>query len=422
MKKKIRRQFMVVTTLAIAATLFIISILCYDLFRAQVFEELKTIAHVVLYTNGNDVEAISEFVEEYSQSGRDDIHITLIDRDDNVLTDSKSDITVIEESYCVAVQIDENTLLRVSTNSTNLYRVCLKAVLLIWIVVVVLWIACMLLANVLTTNIIKPIKEMAEDIGKKDTDWSYEELQPIMETIRKQHEDILYSAQIRQEFTANVSHELKTPLTSISGYSELIEAGMTKDEDTRRFASEIHKNANRLLSLINDTLELSKLDTLSGEMQMEPVDLYELAKTCVGMLELNAKKRGVNILVEGTKACVNGSRQMLEEVIYNLCDNAIRYNKENGYVTVCVENRMDTVVFRVIDTGIGIPKEHQERVFERFYRVDKSRSKSTGGTGLGLAIVKHIVAIHGAELELQSEEHIGSTITVTFKKNDREKI
>ena len=193
MKKKIRRQFMVVTTLAIAATLFIISILCYDLFRAQVFEELKTIAHVVLYTNGNDVEAISEFVEEYSQSGRDDIHITLIDRDDNVLPDSKADITVIEESYCVAVQIDENTLLRVSTNSTNLYRVCLKAVLLIWIVVVVLWIACMLLANVLTTNIIKPIEEMAEDIGKKDAGWSYEELQPIMETIRKQHEDILYS-------------------------------------------------------------------------------------------------------------------------------------------------------------------------------------------------------------------------------------
>lgn len=450
MKKKIRRQFMVVTTLAIAATLFIISILSYDLFRAQVFEELKTFAHVVLYTKGNDVEGISVFAEEYAQKERNDIRITLIDRAGNVLMDSKADMnamenhsgreevleawesgsgmsvrtsdTIQESSYYVAVKIDENCLLRVSTNSTNLYRVCLKAVPLIWIIVVVLWIACMLLANVLTTNIIKPIKEMAEDIGKKDTDWSYEELQPIMETIRKQHEDILYSAQIRQEFTANVSHELKTPLTSISGYSELIEAGMTKGEDTRRFASEIHKNANRLLSLINDTLELSKLDTLSGEMQMEPVDLYELAKTCVGMLELNAKKRGVNILVEGTKAYVNGSRQMLEEVIYNLCDNAIRYNKENGYVTVCVENRMDTVVFRVIDTGIGIPKEHQERVFERFYRVDKSRSKSTGGTGLGLAIVKHIVAIHGAELELQSEEHIGSTITVTFKKNDREKI
>ena len=450
MKKKIRRQFMVVTTLAIAATLFIISILSYDLFRAQVFEELKTFAHVVLYTKGNDVEGISVFAEEYAQKERNDIRITLIDRAGNVLMDSKADMNAMENhsgreevleawesgsgmsvrtsdtsqesSYYVAVKIDENCLLRVSTNSTNLYRVCLKAVPLIWIIVVVLWIACMLLANVLTTNIIKPIKEMAEDIGKKDTDWSYEELQPIMETIRKQHEDILYSAQIRQEFTANVSHELKTPLTSISGYSELIEAGMTKGEDTRRFASEIHKNANRLLSLINDTLELSKLDTLSGEMQMEPVDLYELAKTCVGMLELNAKKRGVNILVEGTKAYVNGSRQMLEEVIYNLCDNAIRYNKENGYVTVCVENRMDTVVFRVIDTGIGIPKEHQERVFERFYRVDKSRSKSTGGTGLGLAIVKHIVAIHGAELELQSEEHIGSTITVTFKKNDREKI
>ena len=341
MKKKIRRQFMLVTTLAIAATLFIVGILCYDLFRAQALEGLNTFW---------------------------------------------------------------------------------KAVPLIIILLVVLWFACMSLANVLTTKIIKPIQEMAEDIGKKDAGRSYEELQPIMEAIRKQHEDVLISAQIRQEFTANVSHELKTPLTSISGYSELIEAGMANEEDTRRFAGEIHKNANRLLSLINDTLELSKLDTLSDEMQMEQVDLYEVAQTCADMLELHAKKRGVTILVEGKEAYVNGSRQMLEEVVYNLCDNAIRYNKENGYVTICVENRMDTVVFRVIDTGIGIPKEHQERVFERFYRVDKSRSKSTGGTGLGLAIVKHIVAIHGAHLELQSEENVGSVITITFNKKKGIKI
>lgn len=351
MKKKIRRHFMLVTTLAITATLFIIGILCY---------------------------------------------------------------------YVIA-QMDDSLVLCVSAYDNILVDICLKAVPLIIIVVVILWIACMLLANVLTANIIKPIKEMAADIGNKDAVQSYEELRPVMETIRKQHEDVLLSAQIRQEFTANVSHELKTPLTSISGYSELIEAGMTKEEDTRRFAGEIHKNANRLLSLINDTLELSKLDTLSEEMQVEQVDLYDLAKTCAEMLELNAKKRGVTILVEGTKAYVSGSRQMLEEVIYNLCDNAIRYNKENGYVTIYVENRMDTVVFRVMDTGIGISKEHQQRVFERFYRVDKSRSKSTGGTGLGLAIVKHIVAIHGANLELQSEENIGSTITITFMKkfNDR---
>lgn len=450
MKKKIRRQFMVVTTLAIAATLFMISILSYDLFRAQVFEELKTFAHVVLYTKGNDVEGIAAFTEEYSKAGGADIRITLVDKDGVVLVDNKTDVasmqnhsdreeileawengmgmavrisaTIQRSSYYVAVKADDNFVLRVSTSSNNLYGICLKAVPLIVGVVAALWIACMLLANVLTTSIIKPIKEMAEDIGNKDAVQTYEELHPIMETIRKQHEDILHSAQIRQEFTANVSHELKTPLTSISGYSELIEAGMTKGEDTRRFATEIHKNANRLLSLINDTLELSKLDTLSGEMQVEQVDLYELAKTCVGMLELNAKKRGVTILVEGTEAYVNGSRQMLEEVVYNLCDNAIRYNKENGYVTVCVENRMDTVVVRVIDTGIGIPKEHQERVFERFYRVDKSRSKSTGGTGLGLAIVKHIVAIHGANLELQSEENVGSTITITFTKTTQEKI
>ena len=227
---------------------------------------------------------------------------------------------------------------------------------------------------------------------------------------------------MRQEFTANVSHELKTPLTSISGYSELIEAGMANEEDTRRFAGEIHKNANRLLSLINDTLELSKLDTLDDEVQIEAVNLYEMAVTCADMLKLNAAKRGITIRVEGTPAFVSGSRQMLEEVVYNLCDNAIRYNKDNGYVTLRVQDKEDRVVLQVKDTGIGIPKEHQNRVFERFYRVDKSRSKSTGGTGLGLAIVKHIVAIHGASLELESEVDVGSSITITFLKNAKKEI
>lgn len=290
------------------------------------------------------------------------------------------------------------------------------------VVALFLWILCMSLAHVLTTSIIKPIKSMAENISNKEAVYVYEELYPIIDTIRAQHEDILESAKMRQEFTANVSHELKTPLTSISGYSELIEAGMANEEDTRRFAGEIHKNANRLLSLINDTLELSKLDTLDDEVQIEAVNLYEMAVTCADMLKLNAAKRGITIRVEGTPAFVSGSRQMLEEVVYNLCDNAIRYNKDNGYVTLRVQDKEDRVVLQVKDTGIGIPKEHQNRVFERFYRVDKSRSKSTGGTGLGLAIVKHIVAIHGASLELESEVDVGSSITITFLKNAKKEI
>ena len=448
MKKNIQKQFMVVTTLAIASTLFLISILCYDLFRAQIFEELKTFAHVVLYTKGNDVEGIEQLAIDYNKEPDGNIRITLIDKNGVVLVDNRADIsdmenhgdreevmeawesgtgvsvrtsdTIQKASYYVAVKLDDNLVLRVSTNSNSIYGIFLKAIPLVIVVVVLLWILCMLLANYLTTSIIKPIKDMAEDIGDRNTVQTYDELRPIMETIRKQHEDILQSAKMRQEFTANVSHELKTPLTSISGYSELIEAGMANEKDTRHFAAEIHKNANRLLSLINDTLELSKLDTSSGEMQMEPVNVYELAVTCAAMLELNAAKRGITIRVEGTDAYILGSRQMIEEVVYNLCDNAIRYNKDNGQVILSVQDKIDTVIFKVKDTGIGIPKEHQARVFERFYRVDKSRSKSTGGTGLGLAIVKHIVATHGATLELESEVNVGSTITVTFLKYIRQ--
>lgn len=450
MKKNIQKQFMVITTLAIGSTLFLICLLCYDLFRAQVFEELKTFAHVVLYTNGNNIDGIEQLAKDYNEESKYDIRITLIDKSGVVLVDSIADAasmkdhsnreevleawksgegvavrtsdTIRKASYYVALKIDDNLVLRISTTGSSLYGIFLNALPLIIVIVVALWILCMALANILTTSIIKPVKELAENIEKKDGVQTYEELQPFVETIQKQHEDILESAKMRQEFTANVSHELKTPLTSISGYSELIETGMANEEDTRRFATEIHKNANRLLSLINDTLELSKLDTLTGEVQVEPVNLYELARTCADMLELNAAKRGITIRVEGDMAYVSGSRQMLEEVVYNLCDNAIRYNKDNGTVVLSVQERVDTVVFQVKDTGIGIPKEHQARVFERFYRVDKSRSKSTGGTGLGLAIVKHIVAIHDAVIELSSEEDVGSVITITFLKKGKNNI
>ncbi len=282
--------------------------------------------------------------------------------------------------------------------------------------------ACVVLAGVLTERVLHPIREIAKNIDNKELLQQYEELEPLVETIQNYHADILESAQIRQEFTANVSHELKTPLASISGYSELIEAGMVNEKDARRFAAEIHKNANRLLSLINDILELSKLDNLSEEMQIESVDLYGLAKACAHMLELNAAKRNISLIVQGKETHVHGSKRMLEEVVYNLCDNAIRYNKDNGKVILAIENREDSVVLKVQDTGIGIPKEHQGRIFERFYRVDKSRSKSTGGTGLGLAIVKHIVAIHGAVIELESEEDKGTCISVIFSKKSNQAI
>ena len=239
----------------------------------------------------------------------------------------------------------------------------------------------------------------------------YKELRPVMEHIRGQHADIIKNAHMRQEFTANVSHELKTPLTSISGYSELIESGMTNENDTKKFAGEIHRNSERLLTLINDILRLSELDISDGDsIQMEEVDLYDIALNCQAMLEPAADKQKVSIIVDGEKCMVRANKLMMEELIYNLTDNAVRYNREGGKVWINVSDG----TLSVKDNGIGISKENQERVFERFFRVDKSRSKKTGGTGLGLAIVKHIIELHDARLIVESSESEGTEITVSF--------
>ena len=181
-----------------------------------------------------------------------------------------------------------------------------------------------------------------------------------------------------------------------------------------RFAHGIHSSANRLLTLINDIIRLSELDGAEEEIVLERLNLYELANTCVEMLTMNAEKHKVTISISGSECYIDGNKQMMEELLYNLCDNAIRYNNVGGKVEVEVYYRGGHTYLIVRDTGIGIPKEHQERIFERFYRVDKSRSKSTGGTGLGLAIVKHIIAQHNAQLELESEAGKGTTIKVVF--------
>lgn len=220
---------------------------------------------------------------------------------------------------------------------------------------------------------------------------------------------------IRHEFTANVSHELKTPLTSISGYAEMIENGMAREEDVKRFAARIRRESNRMLSLVTDIITLSELDEKQILEQAEPVDLYALAEDTVKTLESAAMLRGVSVRLSGGPTKVFGVRALLSELIYNLLDNAIRYNRDNGSVWV----RVTDGKLSVRDTGIGIPKHHIGRIYERFYRVDKSRSKATGGTGLGLAIVKHICEEHNAEITLESAEGIGTEITVTFPPDKR---
>ena len=219
---------------------------------------------------------------------------------------------------------------------------------------------------------------------------------------------------LRREFTANVSHELKTPLTSISGFAELMKNGMVKSEDIPRFAGNIYSEAQRLISLVGDIIRLSQLDEGTTGLEKESVDLAEVVGAVAQRLRGAAEQRGVTLAVHAAPAVIQGSPQILDEMVYNLCDNAIKYNKAQGSVTVTLSRENGRPVLAVADTGIGIPYADQSRVFERFYRVDKSHSKEIGGTGLGLSIVKHGAAYHGAKVELKSVPGEGTTVRVLF--------
>lgn len=223
--------------------------------------------------------------------------------------------------------------------------------------------------------------------------------------------------QIRREFTANVSHELKTPLHAISGYAELLQNGLVESKDTIPFAGKIYTEAQRMVQLVEDIISLSHLDEGGGDMKREEVDLYALAETVVRSLESKAAGAEISLELSGETAIMNGIPQLLHSIIYNLCDNAIKYNRKGGSVTIEVKCDEASVLLSVKDTGIGIDFEHQERIFERFYRVDKSHSKEVGGTGLGLSIVKHAAKIHNAKIELHSVKDEGTIIIIKFPNN-----
>lgn len=222
--------------------------------------------------------------------------------------------------------------------------------------------------------------------------------------------------QLRREFTSNVSHELKTPLTSISGFAEIMKSGGTDEATVVDFSRSIYDEAQRLISLVSDIIKLSELDDGTIEYEPETVDLYTLSLEIASRLSPQAQEKKIHFTVDGEKAEITGVRKILDEIIFNLCDNAVKYNRSGGDVKVSVKNSADTVTVTVSDTGIGIPTAQQDRVFERFYRVDKARSKSIGGTGLGLSIVKHGVMYHNAQISLESKENEGTTVVINFPK------
>ncbi len=437
MKRNINVRIISLALFAILATTFLMMVAFNDLYGQQMMDDLK------LYTkflqSYDTIEEISEVAESMSHN---ELRITILDKSGSVLLDSLVNVhdmdnhanrpeiiaavdtgegeairrsdTLDKSTYYYAIRRTDGSVLRVSRDANSILR--LLTIILPYIigVVAVVFIISMIIAHFLTKNLVKPIEQLAGNLDDYEQVTYYEELEPFIKMIQQQHVDIMKSAKMRQEFTANVTHELKTPLTSISGYAELIETGMASEKDITRFAHGIHTNANRLLALINDIIRLSEMDSTEEELQTEKLNLYQLAQTCVEMLEPSAEKHQVSLTLSGYDCYIIGNKIMIEEVLFNLCDNAIRYNNVNGKVDVNVYKEEDKVILAVKDTGIGISKKHQERIFERFYRVDKSRSKSTGGTGLGLAIVKHIVAKHNAQLELESEAGEGTCIKINF--------
>lgn len=320
--------------------------------------------------------------------------------------------TLDQDMFYYAVKLDDGTVLRVSKNMGTVFSTAMSILPMMGMIACCMVIFALLLAKWQTAKLIYPINHL--NLAEPLENDMYEELTPLLQSIDKQNREKDAVANMRKEFSANVSHELKTPLTSISGYAEIMKNGLVKPEDMKTFSERIYNEASRLITLVEDIMKLSKLDEGAVELEKEEVDFYVLTREICSRLAPQAEKRHVRLEVTGESVSYHGVRQVLDEMLYNMIENAIKYNKESGLVSVWVGNTLQGIKIIVRDTGIGIPKEEQERIFERFYRVDKSHSKATGGTGLGLSIVKHGALMHGAKIHVESEVNKGTKMELIF--------
>ena len=441
MEEKISYRLFLMGFVGLVCTAVLCIFVFHKAFTAQAWTALENETKLIAagYSQMDDPQALSAYVTS-------DLRLTLIASDGSVLLESatsqqmenhlsrpeiqqamqngvgqdrRDSQTMGLETYYYAMLLPDGCILRVAQDSETVWAIYDETLPAIVLSCLLMMGAAAIMAGLLTRSLVQPVLKMTDDLDHIQDNVPYQELIPFAESI---HSDRLLrenNEKMRQEFTANVSHELKTPLTSISGYAELIETGIAKPEDVAGFGHKIHVEATRMIQLVNDILQLSHLDNVSetgNEPVMETVDLLDVAKECVERQKVNAKRSYISLTYLGESAPVLGSRSLLDELCQNLCDNAIRYNRPGGKVQIITAcNRDGHCTLTVKDNGIGIPKEAQSSVFERFYRVDKSRSKATGGTGLGLAIVKHIARIHNAKIKLESEVDVGTTITVLFE-------
>ena len=363
----------------------------------------------VLYDSGNDAETLE------NHSKRPEVKEALAN---GTGEDVRVSGTVGKEMYYYAILLQDGSVLRVAKTMDNLGAMARDTLPVIGVLAVVMMIFAWILGRWQTERLIRPINEL--DIEHPLENVVYEELRPLLTAMDRRNKEKAAVEDMRKEFSANVSHELKTPLTSISGYAEIMKNGLVRPEDIPNFSERIYKEAKRLITLIEDIIKLSKLDEGSVEIEKEEVDLYELSREIISRLSMQASMKHVHVSLSGEPVTYVGIRQILDEMIYNICENAIKYNVEGGSVSVWAGNTLNGPKVQVNDTGIGIPKEHQERIFERFYRVDKSHSKERGGTGLGLSIVKHGALLHNAKVSVESDTGKGTRMEILFETSQSE--
>lgn len=333
--------------------------------------------------------------------------------------------TLSQKTTNYAIRLKDGTVVRISGTQYTMVSLIVEQFYGMVAVLVLAVALSAALAFRASKSIVEPINGInLENPDERDV---YPELKPLIRRIGGQNRQIQFQMQalrqahkqqdtLRREFTANVSHELKTPLTSISGYAEIIREGVAKPEDVTRFAGKIYDEAQRLVALVEDIIRLSRLESRETVYEKREVVLYEISQRVLARLEHAAQRQEVTLELTGTMGVFWGVEQVAEEIVFNLCDNAIKYNRPGGRVSVSITETEQQVTVEVKDTGIGIPDDETERIFERFYRVDKSHSRAVGGTGLGLSIVKHGAAYHDAKIKIHSTVGVGTAISVTFPK------
>lgn len=475
MEKRIFRSICGAALLVFICSLVVILGFTYGYFSNEQVDQLRS--ETALAARGVEMSGI-EYLRKLDTG---DYRVTWIAENGKVLYDNKADAsklgnhrnreevdealksgygessryssTLAQKRYYEAERLDDGSVIRLSVRQVSVFGMLLKFALPLVLIIILAVILAMFLAAHASRKITEPINNIdpgrpAEYINDKD----YSEIRPLLiridrqqKQLKKDRAEIERTAMIRQEFTANVSHELKTPLHAISGYAELLENGMVREEDIRGFTGKIRTEAGRLTKLVEDIIDLTRLDSSGAEAVREQCDLSKIAENAADSLAPVAESAGVKISLRSDpeSVVIRGVPQQLYSIIYNLCDNAIKYNHEGGSVDISLKqgapsafpdlgelldadeyddsglafSERDVITqIRVKDTGIGIPEESRDRIFERFYRVDKSRSKEVGGTGLGLSIVKHAAMIHDAALNVKSQPGEGSEFIVTFRQ------